>query len=74
MMLIAKIECDLPVETLSAHISQLAEVGFTVWLHKKKTQAVFKVTSIQELRRLAQSIERVGFRCKFLSVAEQDEA
>ncbi len=47
--MLAKIECDLLVETLSAHISKLAEIAFSVWFYKKKSYTVFKSASVRNL-------------------------
>ncbi len=66
----AKLESNLSVETLSAYLDELSAPGFKVWLHDKKAYAIFKVNSLESLRKLAKRIEERG-RLKFLRIAEE---
>ncbi len=66
----AKVESNLSVETLSAYLDELSAPGFKVWLHHKKTYAIFKVNSLESLRKLAERIEERG-RLKFLRILEE---
>ena len=69
-MLEAKVESNLSVETLSAYLDDLSAPGFKVWLHDKKAYAIFKVSSLDSLRKLAETIEQRGRNCKFLRIVE----
>ena len=66
----AKVESNLSVETLSAYLDDLSAPGFKVWLHDKKAYAIFKVSSLDSLRKLAETIEQRGRNCKFLRIVE----
>jgi len=69
-MLEAKVESNLLVETLCAYLDELSAPGFKIWLHDKKAYAIFKVSSLEGLRKLAERIEQRGRRCKFLRITE----
>jgi len=66
----AKVESNLSVETLCTYLDELSAPGFKVWLHDKKAYAIFKVSSLESLRKLAERIEQRGRSCKFLRIAE----
>ena len=67
----AKVESNLSVETLCAYLDELSALGFEVWLHDKKAYAIFKVSSLENLRKLAERIEQIGSRLKFLRIEEE---
>ena len=67
----AKVESNLSVETLCGELGDLSAPGFKVWLHDKKAYAIFKVTSLENLRKLAERIEQRGRSCKFLRIVEE---
>ncbi len=69
-MLDAKVESNLTVETLAAYLAEFSAPGFKVWLHDKKSYAIFTVSSLETLLRLAKRIEERGRDCKFLRIAE----
>ena len=69
-MLEAKVESNLSVETICAYLDELVAPGFKVWLHDKKTYAIFKVSSLESLRKLAERIEERG-GLKFLRIVEE---
>src|SRR3989442_1341546 len=66
----AKVECDLSVEALFSYLAELSAPGFKVWLHDKKAYAIFTVSSLDSLRKLAETIEQRGRNCKFLRIVE----
>ena len=66
----ARVESNLSVETLFSYLSELSAPGFKVWLHDKKAYAIFKVSSLDSLRKLAETIEQRGRNCKFLRIVE----
>jgi len=66
----AKVESNLSVETLFAYIEELCAPGFKVWLHEKKAYAIFKVNSLDSLRKLADRVEERSGRLKFLRIVE----
>ena len=70
-MLEVKVESNLPLETLSAYLDELSAPGFKVWLHDKKAYAIFKVSSLESLHKLAERIGQRGRSCKFLRIVEQ---
>lgn len=70
-MLEAKVESNLSVETLCAYLDELSAPGFKVWLHDKKAYAIFKVSSLENLRKLGERIEQIGSRLKFLRIEEE---
>ena len=65
----AKVESNLSVETLSAYLDELSAPGFKVWLHNKKAYAIFKVNSLESLRKLSERIEERG-TLKFLRITD----
>ena len=65
-----KVESDLSVETLFAYLEELSAPGFKVWLHDKKSYAIFRVSSLESLRKLAEKMELRGRNCKFLRIVE----
>jgi len=67
----AKVESNLSVETLCAYLDELSAPGFKVWLHDKKAYAIFKVSSLENLRKLGERIEQIGSRLKFLRIEEE---
>ena len=67
----AKVESNLSVETICAYLDELVAPGFKVWLHDKKAYAIFKVSSLESLRKLAERIEQRGRSCKFLRIVEE---
>ena len=69
-MLEAKVQSNLSVETLCADLDEMSAPGFKVWLHEKKTYAIFKVSSLETLRKLAERIEQRGRTCKFLRIVD----
>ncbi len=69
-MLEVKVESNLSVETLFSYLSELSAPGFKVWLHDKKAYAIFKVSSLDSLRKLAETIEQRRRNCKFLRIVE----
>ena len=69
-MLEAKVESNLSVETLFSYLSELSAPGFKVWLHNKKAYAIFKVSSLDSLRKLAETIDQRRRNCKFLRIVE----
>ena len=66
----AKVESNLSVETLCAYLDEVSAPGFKAWLHDKKAYAIFKVSSLESLRKLAERIEQKGRRCRFLRIVE----
>jgi len=66
----AKVESNLSVETLCAYLDEVSAPGFKIWLHDKKAYAIFKVSSLESLRKLAERIEGRGSRLKFLRIVE----
>jgi len=66
----AKVESNLSVQTLSAYLAELSTPGFKVWLFGKKAYAIFRVSSLEGLQRLAERIEDKGHSCKFLRIVE----
>ena len=66
-----KVESNLSVETLFAYLDELSAPGFKVWLHDKKSYAIFTVSSMVSLQKLAERIEQRGRSCKFLRIAEE---
>ena len=69
-MLEAKVESNLSVETLFAYLVELSTPGIKVWLHDRKSYAIFKVSSLESLRKLAETIEQRSRNCKFLRIVE----
>ena len=65
-----KIESNISVETLCAYLDEFSAPGFKIWLHDKKAYAIFKVSSLESLRKLAERIEARGSRLKFLRIVE----
>ena len=65
-----KVESNLSVETLFAYLDELSAPGFKVWLHDKKSYAIFNVSSLESLRKLAEKMEPRGRNCKFLRIVE----
>ena len=66
-----KVESDLSVETLFSYLDEFSAPGFKVWLHDKKSYAIFTVSSMVSLQKLAERIEQRGRSCKFLRIAEE---
>ena len=65
----AKVECNLSVETLFSYLAELSAPGFKVWLHDKKAYAIFTVSSLENLHKLSERIERRS-KLKFLRIVE----
>ncbi len=73
-MLETKVESNLSVETLFAYLEEVSAPGFKVWLHDKKSYAIFKVVSLEGLRKLSERIEQRGQKCRFLRISEDHYA
>ena len=67
----AKVESNLSIETLCAYLDEFSAPGFKIWLHDKKAYAIFKVSSLENLRKLGERIEQIGSRLKFLRIEEE---
>ena len=70
----AKVESNLSVETLCAYLEEVSAPGFKVWLHDKKSYTIFKVISLESLRKLSERIEQKGQKCRFLRISEDHYA
>jgi hypothetical protein len=66
----AKVQSNLSVESLCSFLDELSAPGFKIWLHEKRTYAIFKVSSLDTLRKLAERIEQGGRSCKILRIVE----
>ena len=71
-MLLAKVECkNTTVEKLAEYLTEvITEPGFRVWLYGKKVYAIFKVRSIDTLKKLIKNFRINDVKFKFFRVQE----